>query len=55
MPVSAWSLVCVTTLLAVKAAPFEAAFSGLKNEAIWLIVFAFFFAKARDSVDVVGV
>lgn len=49
MPVSAWSLTCVTTLLATKACTFQTAMSGLTNDAIWLIVFAFFFAKAFEK------
>jgi hypothetical protein len=36
LPVSAWSLVCVTVLLLTKACTFEAVMGGLKNEAIWL-------------------
>jgi hypothetical protein len=45
MPVSAWSLCCTTALVASKAVSFQAAMAGLCNESIWLIVFAFFFAK----------
>lgn len=47
LPVSAWSLCCVTTLLLTKAVDFKTAMSGLTNDAIWLIVVAFFFAKVR--------
>ncbi len=47
MPVSAWSLCCVTALLATKACTFSTAMSGLLNDSIWLIVIAFFVAKVR--------
>jgi len=49
LPVSAWSMCCLTGLLSTKAVTFQQALSGLTNEAIWLIVFAFFFARAFEK------
>ncbi len=49
MPVSAWSLCCVTALLATKACTFSAAMSGLLNDSIWLITIAFFVAKVSGA------
>ncbi|KAJ9525924.1 hypothetical protein QJQ45_009417 [Haematococcus lacustris] len=49
LPVSAWSLCCITALVATRACTFETAMAGLTNDAIWLIVISFFFAKASGS------
>ena len=38
-----------TTLLLTKAVTFQQAFCGLTNDAIWLIVYAFFFAKVQEG------
>lgn len=45
MPVGAWAFCAITMALATKTLTFQAAFSAMTNEIIWLIVVSFFFAK----------
>ncbi|PON33159.1 Sodium/sulfate symporter [Parasponia andersonii] len=45
LPVGAWAFVGLTTSIATRTLPFEAAFNAFTNEVMWLIVISFFFAR----------
>jgi len=45
LPVGAWALLGLTAAVVTKTLTFQAAFSAMTNDVIWLIVFAFFFAR----------
>ena len=45
LPVGAWAFIGMTTAVVTKTLTFQAAFSAMTNDVIWLIVLAFFFAR----------
>ncbi len=45
----AWAFLGLTTVLVTKTLTFKQAMVALTNDAIWLIVISFFFAKVRTS------
>ena len=45
----AWAFIMLTFTVATKTLPFLTAFSAFRNEVIWLIVVAFFFAKGFEK------
>lgn len=45
LPVGAWSLLSLTTVIFTRTLSFETAFKAYTNEVIWLIVISFFFAR----------
>jgi di/tricarboxylate transporter len=49
VPVGAWAFIMLTFTVATKTLPFLTAFSAFRNEVIWLIVVAFFFAKGFEK------
>ncbi|KAI7837138.1 hypothetical protein COHA_009016 [Chlorella ohadii] len=49
LPAGAWALLSVTIAVATKTLSFADAFAGFHDEAIWLIVAAFFFARGFEK------
>jgi divalent anion:Na+ symporter, DASS family len=49
VPVGAWAFIMLTFTVATKTLPFLTAFAAFRNEVIWLIVVAFFFAKGFEK------
>jgi len=45
LPVGAWAFIGLTTAVVTETLSFQAAFSAMTNDVIWLIVLAFFFAR----------
>ena len=49
LPVGAWAMVAATCAVATKTLTFAQAFSAFTDDAIWLIVVAFFFARVSGG------